>query len=47
MAKMNENLSKSRVYEDPDVFMTEGLQAQPRDGNDNKSDEPEEPTPQG
>ena len=47
MAKMHEqkNFEEKKVYEEPEAIMAEVLDVQPRGGEDNKSDEPEEPTP--
>ena len=49
MATMQEKekFEKRRVYKEPEVLVAQGFEVQPRDGNDNKSDEPDEPTPRG
>jgi len=47
MAKMKkqERFEEKKVYEEPEDTMVEVLDVQHRGGEDNKSDEPEEPTP--
>lgn len=49
MATMQEKekFEERSVYKEPEVLMAQGFEVLARDGNENKSDEPDEPTPKG